>query len=60
MVQLNSHVMIGGGLAWILQVNLATEPSSTTEETGWTSKGEIPKDKKFMVRKWTTLENESE
>lgn len=40
--RLNSHVMIGGGCAVILQENLATEPWVTTRDAGWIVNGEIP------------------
>jgi len=34
--------MIGGGCALILQENLATEPSVTTTDIGWSAKEDIP------------------
>lgn len=40
-VLLNSHVMTAGGFDEILQENLATPPSWTSVETGWTSNAEI-------------------
>lgn len=43
--RLNSHVMIGGGCAVILQENLATEPSVTTMDVGCSAKDDIPAEK---------------
>lgn len=40
--RLNSQVMIGGGMALILQVKRATEPSVTTMEEGCWVNVEIP------------------
>ena len=42
MVRLNSQVMIAGGFDVIWHANLATDPSVTTADVGWLTKGEIP------------------
>lgn len=47
MTLLNSQVMIGGGLAVILQEKRATDPSVTTIDFGWIVKGEIPTQEKM-------------
>lgn len=40
-VLLNSHVMTAGGVDEILHENLATPPSGTSVDTGWTSNAEM-------------------
>lgn len=43
--RLNSHVMIGGGVAVILQVNRAIDPSVTVMDDGCWEKADKPEEK---------------
>lgn len=45
-VRFTSHVTVAGGFAVILQANLATPPSCTSAESGWTSNAEMAKNKR--------------
>lgn len=48
-VRFTSHVTVAGGFAVILQANLATPPSCTSAESGWTSNAEMAKVREHQI-----------